>query len=61
MHSVSVTSRGRLIAGSDYYWTPKFSTFIEYHYLDHTSTQININESRDLSQHLVGAGVRLHF
>jgi opacity protein-like surface antigen len=51
----------QVIAGSDYYWTPKFSTFIEYHYLDYTSTQINTNQSRDLGQHLVGAGVRLHF
>jgi opacity protein-like surface antigen len=25
------------IAGADYYWTPKFSTFIEYHFLDYTS------------------------
>jgi opacity protein-like surface antigen len=51
----------QIIAGSDYYWTPKFSTFIEYHYLDYTSTQINTNQSRDLGQHLVGAGVRVHF
>ncbi len=51
----------QVVAGSDYYWTPKFSTFIEYHYLDYTSTQINTNESRDLGQHLLGAGVRLHF
>src|SRR5881398_686022 len=51
----------QVIAGSDYYWTPKFSTFIEYHYLDYTSTQINTNDSRDMGQHLVGAGVRVHF
>src|SRR5438552_11482998 len=51
----------QVIAGSDYYWTPKFSTFIEYHYIDYTSTQINTNESRDLGQHLLGAGVRFHF
>jgi predicted porin len=51
----------QVIAGADYYWTPKFSTFIEYHYLDYTSTQINTNESRDLGQHLVGAGLRFHF
>src|SRR6266513_4876216 len=51
----------QVIAGTDYYWTQKFSTFIEYHYLDYTSTQINTNESRDLGQHLVGAGVRFHF
>src|SRR6266511_3106336 len=51
----------QIIAGSDYYWTPKFSTFLEYHYLNYTSTQINTNESRDLGQHLIGAGLRVHF
>jgi opacity protein-like surface antigen len=51
----------QIIAGSDYYWNPKFSTFIEYKYLNYTSTQINTNENRDLGQHLVGAGVRFHF
>src|SRR5439155_1628335 len=38
----------QIIAGSDYYWTPKFSTFIEYHYLDYTSSQIDTRQSRDL-------------
>lgn len=51
----------QVIAGSDYYWTPKFSTFIEYKFLDYTSTQIDTREDRDLKQHLLGAGVRLHF
>jgi opacity protein-like surface antigen len=51
----------QVVAGADYYWTPKFATFIEYHYLDYTSTQLNTNQSRDLGQHLVGAGVRVHF
>ena len=51
----------QVIAGTDYYWNPKFSTFIEYHYLNYTSTQIETNDSRDLGQHLVGAGVRFHF
>jgi opacity protein-like surface antigen len=51
----------QVIAGADYYWTPRFSTFIEYHYLDYTSTQIDTNQSRALGQHLVGAGVRFHF
>ena len=37
------------------------SAFIEYHYLNYTSTQINTRQSRDLGQHLVGAGVRVHF
>jgi opacity protein-like surface antigen len=51
----------QVIAGADYYWNPKFSTFLEYHYLDYTSTQLETNQSRDLGQHLVGAGVRFHF
>src|SRR5436309_8707061 len=28
----------QIIAGSDYYWTPKFSTFIEFKFLEYTST-----------------------
>ncbi len=51
----------QVLAGADYYWTPKFSTFVEYHYLDYTSTQIDTDQDRDLGQHLVGAGVRFHF
>jgi opacity protein-like surface antigen len=51
----------QIVAGSDYYWTPKLSTFIEYKFLNYTSTQINTREDRDLRQHLLGAGVRLHF
>jgi predicted porin len=51
----------QIIAGSDYYWTPKFSTFIEYKFLNYTSTQIDTRQDRDLKQQLLGAGVRLHF
>jgi len=51
----------QIVAGSDYYWTPKFSTFIEYKFLNYTSTQIDTNQDRNLRQHLLGAGVRLHF
>ncbi len=51
----------QVIAGADYYWTPKWSTFIEYHYLDYTSTQFETREDRDLGQHLLGAGLRFHF
>jgi len=51
----------QIVAGSDYYWTPKFSTFIEYKFLNYTSTQIDTREDRVLRQHLVGAGVRFHF
>jgi opacity protein-like surface antigen len=64
------------IGGADYYWTPKFSTFIEYHYLDYTTTFTSVGARRlarrnnidlgdinlgDLGQHLVGAGLRFHF
>ena len=51
----------QVVAGSDYFFSPNFSAFIEYHYLDYTSTQIDTNQSRDLGQHLVGAGVRFFF
>ena len=66
----------QVIAGADYYWTPKFSTFIEYHFLDYTSdTLLVVREAEqrqqirefkrefdlDLKQHLVGIGVRFHF
>jgi opacity protein-like surface antigen len=51
----------QIIAGTDYYWTPKFSTFIEYKFLNYTSTQINTRQSRNLGQQLVGAGLRFHF
>ncbi len=51
----------QVVAGSDYFFNPRFSAFIEYHYLDYTSTQLNTRENRDLGQHLVGAGVRFFF
>jgi opacity protein-like surface antigen len=51
----------QVVAGSDYFFSPNMSAFIEYHYLDYTSTQINTRESRDLGQHLIGAGVRFFF
>src|SRR5207248_2060824 len=51
----------QILAGTDYYWNPKFSTFIEYHYLNYTSTQIDTNQGRDLRQQLIGAGLRFHF
>src|SRR5881296_2460491 len=47
----------QVVAGSDYFFTPKISAFIEYKYLDYTSTQIDTNHDRDLGQHLLGAGV----
>ena len=51
----------QIIAGSDYYFNPKMSAFIEYKFLNYTSTQINTNQSRNLGQQLVGAGMRFHF
>jgi opacity protein-like surface antigen len=51
----------QVVAGADYFFNPQWSAFIEYHYLDYTSTQIDTNQSRDLGQHLIGAGVRYFF
>ena len=50
-----------VVAGSDYFFNPNFSAFIEYKYLNYTSTQIDTREDRDLGQHLLGAGVRFFF
>jgi len=50
-----------VVAGSDYFFTPNFSAFIEYKYLNYTSTQIDTRENRNLGQQLVGAGVRFFF
>jgi opacity protein-like surface antigen len=51
----------QVVAGSDYFFNPQWSAFIEYHYLDYTSTQIDTRQNRDLGQHLIGAGVRYFF
>jgi opacity protein-like surface antigen len=51
----------QIVAGSDYFFTPNFSAFIEYKYLNYTSTQINTRQDRDLGQQLLGAGVRFFF
>jgi opacity protein-like surface antigen len=51
----------QVVAGSDYFFTPKISAFIEYKYLNYTSTQINTNRNRDIGQQLLGAGVRFFF
>lgn len=50
-----------VVAGSDYFFTPNFSAFIEYKFLNYTSTQIDTDQDRDLRQHLLGAGVRFFF
>ena len=51
----------QVVAGADYFFNPNMSAFIEYHYLNYTSTQLETNQDRDLGQHLVGAGVRFFF
>jgi opacity protein-like surface antigen len=51
----------QIIAGSDYYFTPKMSAFIEYKFLEYTSSQIDTRNTRVLGQQLLGAGVRFHF
>jgi opacity protein-like surface antigen len=50
-----------VVAGSDYFFTPNLSAFIEYKFLDYTSTQIDTNKDRALGQQLLGAGVRFFF
>ena len=51
-----------IVAGADYYFTPKMSTFIEYKYLEYTGSQFdNSNSDRNLGQQLIGAGMRFHF
>jgi opacity protein-like surface antigen len=49
-----------VIAGADYYWSCKWSTFVEYHYLDYVALDIG-NGNHQFGQHLVGAGLRFHF
>ena len=49
------------LAGADYFFSPKFSAFVEYKYLNYQSTQIDTRQDRALGQQLVGAGVRFFF
>ncbi len=51
----------QVVAGSDYFFTHNMSAFIEYKFLNYTSTQIDTNQDRDLRQQLLGAGVRFFF
>jgi opacity protein-like surface antigen len=48
----------QLIGGADYYFTEKFSTFVEYKFLNYEDA--GFNEDR-VSQHLVVLGLRWHF
>ncbi len=73
-HDVDVTIRGhdynlgnsssragfawQIIGGADYYWSEKFSTFLEYKFLNYEDAGI----SRDrIGQQIVMLGVRWHF
>ena len=49
-----------VVAGADYYWTCKFSTFAEYHFLDYVALDVG-NGHHQVGQQLVGAGIRFHF
>src|SRR5215472_15853736 len=49
------------LGGADYFFTPKVSAFVEYRFLEYTSTQLSTNQNRALGQHLVGAGIRYFF
>lgn len=50
----------QIVGGADYYFTEKFSLFLEYKYLNYEGTGGEGFEDR-IDQHLVGLGVRLHF
>lgn len=47
-------------AGIDYYFSPKWSVFTEYKFLDYTNAGGEFNNS-NIGQHLVGGGIRIHF
>jgi opacity protein-like surface antigen len=49
-----------VVAGADYYWSCKMSTFLEYHYLDYVALDVG-DGNHQFGQHLVGAGIRFHF
>jgi opacity protein-like surface antigen len=48
------------IAGADYYWSCKWSTFVEYKFLDYMALDVG-NGNKQVGQQLVGAGIRFHF
>jgi len=49
-----------VVAGTDYYWSCKFSTFVEYHFLDYVALDVG-EGNHQVGQHLVGGGLRVHF
>jgi opacity protein-like surface antigen len=50
----------QVVAGADYYWTCKMSTFVEYKFLDYVGLDVG-NGHKQVGQQLVGAGLRIHF
>ena len=48
-------------AGADYYFNPKTSIFIEYKFLEYLKYDEEFNNSIELNQQLIGAGLRFHF
>jgi opacity protein-like surface antigen len=48
------------VAGADYYWSCRWSTFVEYHFLEYVALDVG-NGNHKFGQHLVGGGVRFHF
>ena len=48
----------QLIGGADYYFSPKFSAFLEYKFLNYEDAGFNEDQ---ISQHLVVLGLRWHF
>ena len=48
-------------AGADYYFNPKTSIFIEYKFLEYTKYDEEFDNSIELNQQLIGAGLRFHF
>jgi opacity protein-like surface antigen len=48
------------VAGADYYWTCRWSTFVEYKYLNYIALDVG-NGHKQVGQQLVGAGIRFHF
>lgn len=50
----------QLVGGVDYYFTEKFSMFLEYKWLNYEGTGNEIIEDR-IDQHLIGLGARIHF
>ena len=49
-----------LTEGVDYYFSPKWSVFTEYKFLDYTNAGGDFNKN-NVGQHLVGSGFRFHF